>query len=304
VDVLRDHRKNDLRHDLDGHRVRCNANRHDHRVMDGHCDHHLHVGDRHHKDFRDVDDWNLDVSRGLRTSDQLVGHHDQKLDGNLGVNLCRRMNDRLDDQMTDVMTDGSHDHRMSDLLDDHSMDDDHHGALVGHRKNGMDDRKTDENSDVSRGLHMSDRLDDRRTDDDHHDVLVGRRKNVTDDRNDLKTDGNHVNRGSGVHPNAQSVCEHRVDLKIDPECYAPRDLMMDANLGAKNLHVMLMDDLSMSCDRMSHDHLQYDHQMMRHRDTNRMDGKMKIHHVNHPKMDVRMHLNHVIHLMMVCLMKI
>jgi hypothetical protein len=49
---------------------------------------------------------------------------------------------------------------MSDLLDDHSMDDDHHGALVGHRKNGMDDRKTDENSDVSRGLHMSDRLGD------------------------------------------------------------------------------------------------------------------------------------------------
>ena len=29
----------------------------------------------------------------------------------------------------------------------------------------------------------------------------------------------------------------------------------------------------MSCDRMSHDHLQCDLQMMRHRDTNRMDVK-------------------------------
>ncbi len=46
-----------------------------------------------------------------------------------------------------------------------------------------------------------------------------------------------------------------------------------------------MGDRSMSCDRMSHDHLRCDHQMMRHRDTNRMDGmnldgKMKIHRVN------------------------
>jgi hypothetical protein len=34
-----------------------------------------------------------------------------------------------------------------------------------------------------------------------------------------------------------------------------------------------MDDLSMNCDRMSRDHLRYDRQMMRHRDTNRMDVK-------------------------------
>jgi hypothetical protein len=39
--------------------------------------------------------------------------------GNLDVNLCLRMND---------------------LLDDHSMDDDHRDALVGHRKNEMGDR--------------------------------------------------------------------------------------------------------------------------------------------------------------------
>jgi len=33
-----------------------------------------------------------------------------------------------------------------------------------------------------------------------------------------------------------------------------------------------MGDLNMSCDRMSHDHLLYDRQMMRHHDTNLMDG--------------------------------
>jgi hypothetical protein len=97
--------------------------------------------------------------------------------------------------------------------------------------------------------------------------------NGTDDRNDLKTDGNHVNRRFGVHPNAQLVYEHRVDLKIDPECYAPRDLMMDATLDVMNHHVMLTVCLNTSCDRMNHDHLRYGHRMMRHRDTSRMDGK-------------------------------
>jgi hypothetical protein len=73
---------------------------------------------------------------------------------------------------------------------------------------------------------------------------------------------------------------------------------MDANLDAMSRRVKLMVYLSMSCDRMSHDHLQCDRQMMRHRDKNRMDGmildgKMKIHHVNHrmkvcPKTDDRM----------------
>ena len=54
--------------------------------------------------------------------------------------------------------------------------------------------------------------------------------------------------------------------------YAPRDLMMVGNLDAMSHHVKLMVYLSMSCDRMSHDHLRCDRQMMRHRDTNRMDG--------------------------------
>ena len=56
---------------------------------------------------------------------------------------------------------------------------------------------------------------------------------------------------------------------------------------------------------MSHDHLRCDRQMMRHRDTNRMDGmnldgKMKIHHGCHPKMDDLMTGDHL----MVYLMKI
>jgi hypothetical protein len=90
---------------------------------------------------------------------------------------------------------------------------------------------------------------------------------------------------------------HRVDLPIDPECYA------------MSHRVMLMDDLNMSCDRMSHDHLRCDHRMMHHRDTNRMDGmnldgKMKIHHDCRPRKDDRTHLNRESHLMMVCLMKI
>jgi len=71
---------------------------------------------------------------------------------------------------------------------------------------------------------------------------------------------------------------------------------------------------NMSCDRMSHDHLQYDRWMMRHRDTNLMDGKnpdvkMKIRRVNRrkmvgPKTDVRMRLHREIRLMTVCLKKI
>jgi hypothetical protein len=113
------------------------------------------------------------------------------------------------------------------------------------RNYALRDRKTDENSDGSLYLRMSDRLDDLNLADDRHDVLVGRRMNVMDDRNDLKM--------------VLKKC-HRVDLPIDPECYA------------MNRHVMLTVYLSKSCDRMSHDHLRCDRQMMRHRDTNRMDG--------------------------------
>jgi hypothetical protein len=170
------------------------------------------------------------------------------------------------------------------------MDDDHHDVLVDHRTNVLDD-PNDLNSDVMMDgnlcLRMSDPLDDHSMGDGLMTVVsLCLRMNETDDRNDLKTDGNHVNRN-----------------------YAPRDLMMDANLDAMSHRVMLMDDLNMSCDRMSHDHLRCDHRMMHHRDTNRMDGmnldgKMKFHHDCRPKKVDRTHLNRESHLMMVCLMKI
>ena len=73
------------------------------------------------------------------TSDRLVGHHDRKMDGNLGVNR---------------------DHHTNDLLGDHLMDDDHHDALVGHRKNGMDDLNLDVKTGENRDRRMNDLLDD------------------------------------------------------------------------------------------------------------------------------------------------
>jgi hypothetical protein len=185
--------------------------------------------------------------------------------------LCYVTDDR-NDLMMDVMMDVNRDHHTNDRLDDQSLDVNHANRSCVHR-----DPKTGGNLNVSRDRRMSDLLDDRNLDDDRRDALDGHHKNVMDDRNDLKTDGNHVNRN-----------------------YAPRDLMMDGTKDAMSRHVKSMVYLSMSCDRMSHDHLRCDRQMMRHRDTNRMDGmnldgKMKNHHV--------IHLTKGDHLM-VCLMRI
>lgn len=225
MDALRDHRRNDLRHDRDDHRVRCIVNRRDHRVMDEktgqndlrnhetkchrvglkidspcYDDHRLPLGDRHRMGYHGVDDLKL------------------------GVNL-----------------DVSHDLCTNDQLDDHLKDDDRHDVLDVRRMNEMDDRSDltmvvslDVSLDVSLCHRRSDRLDDHRM-------------NVTDDRN---LDGNHVNRN-----------------------YAPRGLKMDVNLDAMSHHAMLMDDLSMNCDRMSRDHLRCGHLKMRHRDKNQMGGK-------------------------------
>jgi hypothetical protein len=232
------------------------------------------------------------------------------------VNLCHRMNDQLDDQMKDGNLFVNRDLRMNDRLDDHSTDDDHRVVPVGHRMNGMDDPSLGVKMDVSRDLRRNDRLDDHSMDDDHRDVLVDHHMSGMDDR---KTDGNHVNRNcvrrdlnlvvkmdvsrglrmsdllvghlmDGSHVNRNCV---RHDLSLDAMTdgnhvnrnYAPRDLMTDVNLGAMNHHVMLMDDRSKSCDRMSHVHLRYDRQMKRRRDMNRMDGmnldgKMKIRRVS------------------------
>jgi hypothetical protein len=160
----------------------------------------------------------------------------------------------------------------------------------------LGDRMTDENSDVNRDLHRNDRLDDHSMDDDHRDVLVDHHMSGMGDR---KTDGNHVNRNC-VRRDLNLVVKmdvsrglrmsdllvgHLMDGNHVNRNYAPRDLMTDVNLGAMNHHVMLMDDRSKSCDRMSHVHLRYDRQMKRRRDMNRMDGmnldgKMKIRRVS------------------------
>jgi hypothetical protein len=53
--------------------------------------------------------------------------------------------------------------------------------------------------------------------------------NVTDDRNDLKTDGNHVNRN-----------------------YAPRDLMMDASLDvSRDLRMSVTGDRNLVANRVN-----------------------------------------------------
>ena len=200
MDVLRDHRRSDLRHDQDDRRVRCSVNRRDHHVMVGHhvnrrsdlqdVDHRLLLDDRHRMGYLCVDDLKLDVkmgvNRGLRMNDRLGGHlmgasrvnrnyarHDRKTDGNLDVSLCLRMND---------------------LLDDRNLDDDLHDQnWVVNRVNRnyvRRDQKMVVMMDASRGLHMNDLLDDQSLVDDHRDVPVGHRMNVMDVPNDLMTDGN------------------------------------------------------------------------------------------------------------------
>ncbi len=208
MDVLRDHRRNDLRHDLVGHRVRCNAK------TGGHCDHRLHVGDRHRTDFRDVDDRKMGVSHGLRMNVRLG-------DPNLVVNLSIR-NCVLRDPNMDGTTDASLCLRMNDPLDGHLKDDDRHDALVDHRMNATDDLNDlnlDVKMDVSHGLRMNVRLGDQ------------------------NLDASRVNRRSGVHLNAQLVYEHRVDLTIDPECYVRHDRNLDVNSDvSRGHHTNVTDD--------------------------------------------------------------
>jgi hypothetical protein len=138
---------------------------------------------------------------------------------------------------------------MNDLLDAHSMGDDHRDVLVDHRMNVTDDLK-----------------------------MVGNLLNRNCVRHDRNLDVTMV----------ESHDRHKSDLQDDRSLgvnrvnrnYAPHDLTMDANLDAMNPRVKLMDDLNRSCDRMSHDHLRYDRLKLRHRDTNRkvgmnLDGTMK-----------------------------
>jgi hypothetical protein len=83
-----------------------------------------------------------DGSHDHRRSDLLGDHHDRKMDGNLGGNLCLHMSDRVDDHLKD----GKKSHRVDLSIDPECY------VLVGHHTNVTDDRKTDENSDV-KNLH-------------------------------------------------------------------------------------------------------------------------------------------------------
>ncbi len=192
---------------------------------------------------------------------------DLMTDGNLDVIHDLRRNDQLDDRNLDVTKAGNRDHRMNGM-GDLNLDGNHvnrnyaprdlrTGVNLLNRSCVRHDLTMVVSLDVNRGRRMSGRLDDLRM-------------NVTDDR---KMGGNHVNRSCVRH-----------------------DLKMDVNLDEMNLHGMLMDDLNMSCDRMSHDHLRCDHLMMHHHDKNQMGGKS----LDVMNLDGKMMNRHVIHRMKVC----
>ena len=196
--------------------------------------------------------------------------HDRIPDVNSDVNHGRRTSDRLDDLNLDAMTDVNLYRHTNGRLDDLNVD-----VNRDHRMNVTDDRhdlKMDETTDVNL-CHRMNVMDDRNDLTMVVSLDVNRGRRMSDRLDDRKMDGNHVNRN-----------------------FAPHDPKMVANLDGMNLHVRLMDDLNMSCDRMSHDHLRCDHLKMRHRDTNPMDGKS----LGAMILDVKMTIRHVIHRMMVC----
>jgi hypothetical protein len=117
--------------------------------------------------------------------------------------------------------------------------------------------------DVSRGHRMNDPLDDQNLGVSR----VNRNCALPDQMTDGKTGVNHDLRMS------DPLVYRKTDASRANRNCVRHDRKMDANLDVKNLHVMLMVYLSKSCDQMSHDHLRCAHQMMRHRDTNRMDVK-------------------------------
>ena len=257
MDVLRDHRRSDLRHDLVGHRVRYNVNRRDRRVMDDRhvnrrsdlqdVDHRLLLDDRHRMGYLCVDDLKLDVkmgvNRGLRMNDRLGGHlmgasrvnrnyarHDRKTDGNLDVSLCLRMNDLLDDRNLDAKMDGNLYPRMN-VMDDLNLD-----ASRANRNCALHDQMKDVNLDASRGLHMNDLLDDQSLVDDHRDVPVGHRMNVMDVPNDLMTDGNlDASRG---HRMSDLLVDQSSDVSRANRNCVRRDQMTDVNLDAMS-HLLM-----------------------------------------------------------------
>jgi hypothetical protein len=180
-------------------------------------------------------------------NDLLDGHHDQKLDGNLGVNLCPRMNDRLDDL---------------------NLGDDRRDALDGHHKNVMDDLNLDVTMDVNLCHRMNDLLAGHSMDASH----VNRNYVLPDQ----KMDGN-----LGV-----SLC-HRMNDPLDGHLmgvnrvnrnYARHDLnlvvMMDGNLYHRKSDLLV----GHSMDDDHHDVL-VDHRMNA-TDDRKMDGNLGVNHVN------------------------
>jgi hypothetical protein len=204
------------------------------------------------------------------------------MDGNHRGVLVGRYNCALDDRNSVVMTDGNLCHRTNGRPDDLNLDDVRHGLTMG------DDLMTD----VSLDLRKSDLLVDRNLDDVRRDRKMA-----------LMTDVNLCHRMSDQLDDLMTGVS-RVNHK-----YVRRDPNLVVKMGGMRHRVKLMVYLNRSCDRMSHDHLQYDRLLMRHRDTNRMDGKnldgkMKIHHANHRMKVYRMRLHRENRLMTVCLKKI
>ena len=268
VDVLRDHRRSDLRHDRDDRRVRYSVNRRGHRVMVDHPvnrrsdlrddDHRLPLDDRHRMDYLGVDDLklgvSLDVSRDHRMNAQLGGHlmgasrvnrncarHDLMTDGNLDVSLCHRMNDLLDDRNLD---DDLHDQNLDDDLHDQNL-----VVNLLNRSCVLRDQNLDVNLVVSRGLRMNDLLDDHSMGDGlmkgaNHD----HRMSVMGDRNDLMMVVNLLNRNCALH-------DQNLDAKMGGNLYPRMNVMDDLNLDASraNRNCALHDQMKdVNLDAMSH----------------------------------------------------
>jgi hypothetical protein len=264
VDVLRDHRRSDLRHDLVGHRVRCNVKTNVSR------DHRSRVGDRHRMGCfcgvylswivnraiqnhghrvdlsidppcYDVDDPSLGVSRGLRMNDLLGG---QNWDVKMGGNLYRHTN--VMDDRNDLKMGGNLLNRncvRRDLKTDGNSD----VNLCPHMSGLLDDLNLVVTTDVNLCLRMNDLLGDQNLGDDHHDVLGDHHTNVMGDQNDRNLD---------VMMDANR--DHRRNDPLD-------DHLMDGNRG---LHKNVMDDPSLGVNLLNRNCVRHDLKMGGNSDVN------------------------------------
>jgi hypothetical protein len=134
--------------------------------------------------------------------------------------LVGRYNYALDDRNLDASSDVNRGHRMSDLLDDHSMDDDHRDVLVGHCNYALDDQNLDVMKVVNPCHRTNDLLGDLNSDD------------VRRDRNlDGMTDGNLCHRMNDLLGDLMTGVS-RVNRK-----YVRHDLKLVAKMDGKSHHV-------------------------------------------------------------------